>query len=724
MKSNKNYLRILSGATLMVFSFQSWAIASNNVKDKNHQAKLIAQAFSNNNNQEVLVPNPTIRIDGKPVQPTQPTPPPFLPRAVAPPVGDMAISNVDSSFKIVDLGASGKREIPRVSLENASARATLKELARLLGYGFVFNYDSDATISLETYNTSIEDNFNYILMITGLNASRKGNTIFVGDDLPFAARNMVTRSIRMNQYPIVGAAEFLGSQGASVKIVDVEEAEGEEAKIQFTTKEVFLEEAEGERLILRGLTVHGDEINNNIVLVGPPHLVQIASSFLTQLDVRRRQVAVNVKVVDVQLDSQYSFGSSFSFGVDNTGVVQDGGVGVINFGTNNQNVDPLDYRVDEDGNLIPAFEDEIIISEDFSRDLTETLESSIERNLERTIDENTARIISEDLGQTFSDTINRTLNQFGNTTSFSRSQAEALTQALQQNLLNSAVTTLTDEQINDLTEDIQDEVSNIVTRTVTRTLQGDPLGYPNSGRISPFGTTADPNQPGQLGSVTPGSNFNVPQAFLAQIRANIDSGNAKILTDPTLVVQEGQVGTVELIENVVTSVNTSIDQLSGVRTVTPVIEPAGLTLSVAIQKIDDNGYVSLITNPSVSAPGTPQVFNSGLGAQNIITPLIERNVSSGLVRLRDGQSLILSGIISDGERTVTSKVPVLGDLPIIGSLFRSTVSQRARTEVIVLLTPQIINDSEAYSGFGYNYTPTRETGKYLRERGLTVPTQP
>jgi len=103
---------------------------------------------------------------------------------------------------------------------------------------------------------------------------------------------------------------------------------------------------------------------------------------------------------------------------------------------------------------------------------------------------------------------------------------------------------------------------------------------------------------------------------------------------------------------------------------------------------------------------------------------VERKVSSGLIRIRDGQTLILSGIIQDGEVTNVSKVPILGDLPIIGSLFRSTYKDSTRTEVIVMLTPQVINDSEAYSGFGYNYNPSRETGEYLRDRGLTVPTNP
>ncbi len=607
MRKTKNYLRVLSGATAMLLGVPSWAIANSNLTFKTSQSQLLAQAPENASNQEVLLPNPVIRIDGQPIQPTEPTPPPFLPRAVAPPVGDMAVSNIqNTSPKLIELGTTAL--VPRLVLREAPVREVLSLLARASGLNLVFTdnaataADVNNTISLDLENEPIDDVFNWVLMVSGLKASRKGNTIFVGDNLPFAARSVITRSIRMNQYSVVAAATFLATQGASMKIIDVEPGEGDE-EAQVSIKENYVSEAEGEKLILRGLTVHADEINNNIVLVGTPHLVQIATSFLTQLDVRRRQVAVNVKVVDVLLNNEYSFGSSFSAGIDDTGIVQDGGVGVINFGTNDINMTN----------------------------------------------------INEDTGE--------------------RERSPG-------------------------------------------------FGDPNEGEVSPFGSTADPENIGELSGSTLPEDFNVANAFLAQLRSTITSGNAKILTDPTLVVQEGQVAEVELVDNVVTSVNTTIDQLSGVRTTTPVIEPAGLVLSVAIQKIDDNGYVSLITEPVVSAPGETLFFNSGDGAINQITPLVERRVSSGLIRLRDGQTLVLSGIIQEIQRTSVGKVPIFGDLPVLGALFRFTQNETDRTEVVVLLTPQVLNDSNPYSGFGYNYTPSRETGEFLRDQGLNIPTNP
>ena len=83
--------------------------------------------------------------------------------------------------------------------------------------------------------------------------------------------------------------------------------------------------------------------------------------------------------------------------------------------------------------------------------------------------------------------------------------------------------------------------------------------------------------------------------------------------------------------------------------------------------------------------------------------------------MRDSQTLILSGIIQDQERTTVTKVPILGDIPLLGSLFRSSNKTNERAEVIVLLTPEIIDEQ---SGFGYNYRPSQDAREMLQKRGF------
>jgi type IV pilus assembly protein PilQ len=147
---------------------------------------------------------------------------------------------------------------------------------------------------------------------------------------------------------------------------------------------------------------------------------------------------------------------------------------------------------------------------------------------------------------------------------------------------------------------------------------------------------------------------------------------------------------------------------AAITTITPITKRAGLTLNIQIDRIDDNGFVNLSLSPSISA------ISSSISDPNggIITFLAERTLNSGKIRLRDGQTFILSGVIQDSDRETVTKVPILGDLPIIGALFRGSESSNTRSEVIIIVTPRIMDDSQN-SSFGYSYQPGPEVQKVL-----------
>jgi type IV pilus assembly protein PilQ len=134
-----------------------------------------------------------------------------------------------------------------------------------------------------------------------------------------------------------------------------------------------------------------------------------------------------------------------------------------------------------------------------------------------------------------------------------------------------------------------------------------------------------------------------------------------------------------------------------------------LLLNVDVERIDDNGFVSLSIDPTVSIPrpsgsvvGNIQLFN-----------IEKRSLNSGLIRLRDRQTLVLTGVIQDSDREFATKWPVLGDLPFIGQLFRASNSQRDKQELVILVTPYIVDD-EMGGSYGYGYRPTtRETRQFM-----------
>ncbi|MGJ5630296.1 AMIN domain-containing protein [Nostoc sp. CALU 1950] len=615
-------------------------------------------------NSGVLVPNPQVTIDGQPAQaagPGQPLSqaPPFLPRAVAPPVGDIAISNTDASPSTVDLGT--QERVPRLVLRDAPVREVLSLLARAAGLNLAYIGGEQAaggqqgnaanapavsqTISLDIENEPVQDVFNYVLRLSGFEANRSNRTVFVGPKLPNSTRDMVMRSLRLNQVTVGVALNFLVSLGAesavsrerqvtSVNAVPVGTGVAPITQTQTTTEtkvETQRVDFKDSSPLLRGLQALGDERTNALTLIGPPRLVEMAMAQLTQLDIRRRQVVVNVKIIDVNLLNTQDYNTSFSFGVGNNYFTSDGGAASLNFGGSR-----------------PA------TSAEASTSVTST------PVIQNPVTGGTF------LGDGF-------FNSQGNTPSATA------------------------------------DVGNPLEPGITDFTPGTPP------------TATSPGTPDQYTFALP-TLFQFPKRLLASLQAQVQNGNAKILTDPTLIVQEGQTANVNLTQEVVGNIKREIvrDTNLATETISAEKDRVGLTLAVKVERIDDNGFVSLSVAPVVKAPQAPATINVGGGGTQQIFLVSERSLNSGLIRLRDGQTLILSGIIQDSDRTSVSKIPILGDLPLIGSLFRSTNRQNQRNEVIVLLTPQIMDDTEN-SSYGYNYAPSPEVRQILERRGLKVP---
>ncbi|MBC6429885.1 AMIN domain-containing protein [Nostoc sp. HG1] len=650
-------------------------------------------------NSGVLVPNPEVTIDGQPAQaagPGQPVSqaPPFLPRAIAPPVGDIAISNTDASPSSIDLGT--QERVPRLVLRDAPVREVLSLLARAAGLNLAYIGGEQAaaaggqqggaanapassqTISLDIENEPVQDVFNYVLRLSGLEANRSNRTVFVGPKLPNSTRDMVMRSLRLNQVTVGTALNFLVGLGAesavsrerqvtSVNAVPVGTGVAPITQTQTTTES----RVETQRVnftdsspLLRGLQALGDERTNSLTLIGPPRLVEMAMAQITQLDIRRRQVVVNVKIIDVNLLNTQDYNTSFSFGVGNNYFTSDGGAASLNFGGSR-----------------PATRAET------STSVTST--PVIQNPVTGTpfVDPNTGVAIPGTTPGTVVVDANGSITRVANPGSGTFYQPIAPTgNPLQPGFSN--ITPATD---------------NIITRNAD-------------------GTSSITQ--GTLGTATTSlpSLFQFPKRLLASLQAQVQNGNAKILTDPTLIVQEGQTANVNLTQEVVGNIVREIvrDANLATETISAEKERVGLTLAVKVERIDDNGFVSLSVAPVVKAPQAPATINVGGGGSQQIFLVSERSLNSGLIRLRDGQTLILSGIIQDSDRTTVSKIPILGDIPLIGSLFRSTNRQNQRNEVIVLLTPQIMDDTEN-SSYGYNYTPSPEVRQILERRGLKVP---
>lgn len=110
----------------------------------------------------------------------------------------------------------------------------------------------------------------------------------------------------------------------------------------------------------------------------------------------------------------------------------------------------------------------------------------------------------------------------------------------------------------------------------------------------------------------------------------------------------------------------------------------GIVLTVT-PRITSNGYVTM---------DVTQTANELQGFTTFNAPIVNTREATTTVSVKDTETVILGGIIRKSVNTTTRKIPLLGDIPILGNLFKSTDKQDVRTELMVFLTPRIVRDED------------------------------
>lgn len=578
--------------------------------------------------------------------PGQTVVPPLQPRAMAPPLGDMAVGTMVLRNRSY-LNVSG----PPVSMtiRNAPARDVLMTLAQMGGYGFVFVDDvpvgtasaaaapaaaavamgasSGRPVALAFQGEPYTRAFNAVLLAAGWQGRLEGRMIMVGPSVlgkSFGAQ--ISKVYRLNQASAGSAADYLASLGASITKVNVitnavtqgtaqaSQVAGAPVTQQTTSQNITTTETYGASTgPLRGLTGTTDSRLQTITLVGDSQLVAVAEGYLRQIDLRQRQVALTVRILDITLDNDSDISNSFAF----------------RYGNN--------FIVNDEGRLVGIF-------------------------------------------------------------------------------------------------------NSRVPPGTTADSQLPPANPP----IPPF-ATIDAIALGSAPARNPGLAYS-PNNFYDYVRATIQSRNTKVLASPTIILSENQddiaggkevaaqlassgagdagfgaasIGRPRANESFITvgeQVITSFDVTTGTQGNTglacePQFGIAGLTFGARVSRIDDNGFVTFTLSPQITAKTREQNI-PGCGPIDI---LAVRRLDTGSSRVRDGQTLILTGVISDSDIQAVTKWPVLGDIPLIGQFFRGSSGTRQKRELVIMVTPRILNDDQG-GGYGYGFMPASEDARRVLGR--------
>jgi type II secretory pathway component GspD/PulD (secretin) len=177
-------------------------------------------------------------------------------------------------------------------------------------------------------------------------------------------------------------------------------------------------------------------------------------------------------------------------------------------------------------------------------------------------------------------------------------------------------------------------------------------------------------------------------AYVTQVRALITKNKARVLANPSIVATHDTEAVISIVDEIIRSVVVNVNGLAGTVQNTVQIGEAGIILDI-LPKVGENQTVSLRIRPHVSS--VREVTRDSLG--NIITLLSKRDLLAQSVRMADGKTFLIGGLINQNETVREDKLPFLGDLPIVGALFRANRRDNRRTELVLLITPHILNQT-------------------------------
>lgn len=170
--------------------------------------------------------------------------------------------------------------------------------------------------------------------------------------------------------------------------------------------------------------------------------------------------------------------------------------------------------------------------------------------------------------------------------------------------------------------------------------------------------------------------------FFFQLQALVSDGKARVITAPRVATLDGNKATILLGQRVPIFTSQTV---GGQLQTTVAYTDVGVKLETT-PRVNTDEVITLALHPEVSSLGAP-VSSGGQTAFILNT----RSADTQLV-VQEGKTIILGGLISRDERLTTVKVPVLGEIPILGELFKNTTTTINETEVIFLITPQIVKD--------------------------------
>jgi general secretion pathway protein D len=215
-----------------------------------------------------------------------------------------------------------------------------------------------------------------------------------------------------------------------------------------------------------------------------------------------------------------------------------------------------------------------------------------------------------------------------------------------------------------------------------------PVG--GTGAILGFGSGGNVQiQPNSLAGGTSTSTAITLPSLVSFVNFLKTNANGNVLSTPGVLALNNQEATISVGDQVITSTNSTTTS-TGVTQVTPVLQDATIDLKIKPFISPSSSKIRMDIDSQIkqlSSVPAPQAF------QSTTTPLAKRAIKTSIV-VPDGDTAVLGGLMKDNDKVSVTKVPLLGDIPIIGWLFKSQSVLKEKQNLVVFLTPKILRGPE------------------------------
>jgi len=170
------------------------------------------------------------------------------------------------------------------------------------------------------------------------------------------------------------------------------------------------------------------------------------------------------------------------------------------------------------------------------------------------------------------------------------------------------------------------------------------------------------------------------------VRALAEAGKTEVLSRPSILARNNQQATIIVGQEVPFITNSRItDQGQTINTVQ--YQDVGIILRVT-PFITSDGLVEMIISPEISTLTAQTVPISA----TVDAPVIAKRAADTVVVTPNGKTVVIGGLMENNKTEVDRKIPVLGDIPVLGNLFKRKIKADAKTELIIFLTPYVVQD--------------------------------